>query len=86
MGGLRPKTRKIGDINVRKPSQNEGRSDCQEVHMLKTGDELRAAANERVRRCRAKQAAQIIKHVDQVKIFQFSITIRLPLVSIRKIS
>ena len=71
---------------ARKSVHNEGRSDCQEVHMLKTGDELRAAANERVRRCRAKQAVKGKKRVDQERIVQLTITIRLPLVSISKTS
>ena len=54
--------------------------------MLKTGDELRAAANERVRKCRAKQTVIGKKHVAREGIVQLTITIRLPLVSISKIS
>jgi len=54
--------------------------------MLKTGDEMRASARERNRRHRVKQALEVIKHPDQVKILKFTITIRLPIVSIRRIS
>jgi hypothetical protein len=54
--------------------------------MLKTGDEYRYAARERTRKSRANQAKLIIKHADQVRIVQFTITIRLPVVSIRRVS
>jgi hypothetical protein len=53
--------------------------------MLKTGDELRATNRERVRRCRTKQAKKAIKHTDQERIVQFTITVRLPVVSIRRV-
>jgi len=55
-------------------------------NMLRTGDELRAAANERVRRCRAKQAVKGKKGVGRERIVQFIIMIRLPIISISKIS
>lgn len=53
--------------------------------MLKTGDELRATNREQVRRCRAKQSKKAIKHIDQERIVQFTHTIRLPVVSIRRV-
>ena len=52
--------------------------------MLKTGDEIRARTNERVRRCRAKKAERIKKYADKVRIMQFSIIIQLPVVSISR--
>ena len=52
--------------------------------MLKTGDEMRASARERMRRHRAKLADEKKKYPNQVRIVQFIITIRLPVISIRK--
>ena len=52
--------------------------------MLKTGDEMRASARERNRKHRAKLAEEKEKHPNQVRIMQFIITIRLPVISIRK--
>jgi hypothetical protein len=52
--------------------------------MLKTGDEIRATNRERLRRCRANKAARIIKYADQGGIVQFTITLQLPFVRIRK--
>jgi hypothetical protein len=52
--------------------------------MLKTGDEIRATNRERLRRCRAKQAARAKKYVDQGRIVQFIITVQLPFVRIRR--
>jgi hypothetical protein len=71
---------------ARKRDQNEGRSDCQEVYMLKTGDELRAAARDRVRKHRAKQTKIATKPADPGRIVQVIITFRLPMVVIRRIS
>jgi hypothetical protein len=52
--------------------------------MAKTIEELRAANRERTRRCRARQALKGKQLADQVRIVQFTITIRLPVVSIRR--
>ena len=54
--------------------------------MLKTGDEYRASARERTRRSRTRNATKVIRQEDQVKIVQFVITFRLPIISIRRIS
>jgi hypothetical protein len=54
--------------------------------MLKTGDEYRASALERTHRSRARQAEIRKKQEAQERIVQFTITIRLPVVSIRRIS
>ena len=54
--------------------------------MLKTGDEMRASARERNRKHRSKLADEKKKHPNQIRIMQFIITIRLPIISIRKIT
>jgi hypothetical protein len=69
---------------ARKYGQNKGESDFREVDMLKTGDELRAAANERVRRCRAKQAVKVRTRTKLARMMQFTITIQLPVLRIRR--
>jgi len=54
--------------------------------MLKTGDEYRASALERNRRHTVKLALMDTKPANQIRMVQFIITIRLPVVNIRRIS
>jgi hypothetical protein len=51
-------------------------------NMLKTGDEMRASARERTRRCRAKQAMIGKKRLARERIVQLIVMIKLPSISI----
>ena len=52
--------------------------------MVKTHDELRASSRERTRKCRAKKAEKVRTLAKQVRMMQFTITIQLPAVRIRR--